>query len=173
LIFLVAIAALWIADAYGGLRLRNVVMTGLALSLIWSISTAYDYWSQEIRAPFSGGRWMAGYIRAHGLESAQIGAGVALLNSPLADLPRTRFWYPERRDLGTYGTWEQLDPRMTDEKAIRITQEHFRGARWYLLSNRAVPVSLRGEFRLLARSPLQWGHLDERYWLYEPVDSEQ
>jgi hypothetical protein len=58
---------------------------------------------------------------------------------------------------------------MTDEKAIRITQEHFQGARWYLLANREVPPSLKGEFRLLARSPLQWGPADERYWLYAPI----
>ncbi len=169
LIFLVAVAALWIADAYGGVRLRNVVMTALALSLVWSISTAYDYWSQEIHTPFSGGRWMAKYIQAHGLESAQIGAGMALLNSPLVDLPRTRFWYPERREWGTFTTWAFVDRSMTDEKAIRITQQHFRGQRWYLLANREIPPSLAGEFKLLARSPRPWGHVDERYWLYEPV----
>ena len=169
LLFLLAIGALWIADAYGGLRLRNIVMTALGLSLLWATVTAYDYWTEEVRFPFSGGRWMAGYIREHGLETAQIGAGMALLNTPLVDLPRTRFWYPERRDWGTYATWGFLDRSMTDEKAIRITQGHFRGQRWYLLSNREVPGALQGEFRLLARSPLQWGHVDERYWLYEPV----
>lgn len=169
LIFLLSIAALWIADAYGGLRLRKVVMTALGVSLLWSAVTAYDYWSEELRFPFSGGRWMAAYLREHGLETAQIGAGMSLLNTPLVDLPRTRFWYPERREWGTYATWAHLDRSMTDEKAIRITRDHFRGQRWYLLSNREVPATLQGEFRLLARSPLQWGHVDERYWLYEPV----
>jgi hypothetical protein len=169
LLFLLAIAALWIADAYGALRLRTVVMTALAVSLVWSVVTAYDYWTEEVRFPFSGGRWMAAYIREHGLETAQLGAGMALLNPPLVDLPRTRIWYPERREWGTYATWAFLDRSMTDEKAIRITRDHFSGQRWYLLSNREVPDPLRGDFRLLARSPLQWGHVDERYWLYEPV----
>lgn len=169
IIFVLALAALWIADAYGAVRFRKFVMTAVAVSLVWSILTAYDYWSEEVRFPFSGGRWMATYIRAHGLETAQIGAGMSLLNTPLVDLPRTRIWYPERRGWGTFATWAFLDRSMTDERAIRITQNHFRGQRWYLLTNRAVPPSMRGEFRLLARSPLPWGHVDERYWLYEPL----
>jgi hypothetical protein len=169
ILFLLSVAALWIAHAYGSLRLRNVVMTGLAVSLAWSALTASGFWIEDVRFPFSGGRWMAGYIRRAGLENAQIGGALSLWNSPLVDLPETRVWYPERRDWGTFATWAYLDRSLTDEKAIRITQDHFRGQRWYLLSNREVPPSLEREFRLRARSPLQWGHRDERYYLYEPV----
>jgi hypothetical protein len=169
ILFLLAVAAIWIAHAYGTLRLQKVVMTGFALSLVWSAMTASGYWLEDIRFPFSGGRWMARYIKGAGLEKALIGGGQSLWNSPLVDLPETRIWFPERRDWGTFATWALHDHGLTEEKAIRLTQDHFRGQRWYLLSNRPVPRSMQGEFELKARSPLQWGHADERYFLYEPV----
>jgi hypothetical protein len=169
ILFLLSVAALWIAHAYGDLRLQRVVMIAFAISLAWSAVTVSRFWLDDLRFPFSGGRWMAGYIRRAGLETAQIGAGQSLWNSPLVDLPKTRIWFPESRDWGTFATWAFHDKTLTEEQAIRRTQDHFRGQRWYLLTNRPVPPSMQAEFELMARSPLQWGPADERYYLYEPV----
>ncbi len=169
ILFLLAVTALWIAHAYGSLRLQKGVMTAFAFSLAWSAVTASGFWLDDLRFPFSGGRWMAAYIQRAGLEQAQFGGGQSLWNSPLVDLPETRIWFPERRDWGTFATWALHDKALTEEQAVRRTQDHFRGQRWYLLTNRPVPRSMQPEFRLMARSPLQWGPADERYYLYEPV----
>jgi hypothetical protein len=170
IVLVLAITALWMADAYGPLRQERLAMAALTVALAMSIVPAYRLWSEETRLLYGGGRLMARYVRANGLTNANFAGGALMWNSWLLDLPPVRLWLAPRGEYGSFWKWEQREGAPNAEEAIRAAQEHYRGQRWFLMLSRPVPKAFAAEFRLrYATPPLEWGQRDERYFLYEAV----
>jgi hypothetical protein len=169
IVLVLAMAAVWMADAYGPLRQERLVMAALAVALALSIVPAYRLWFEELRFPYGGGRLMAAYIRANGLTQANFAGGALMWNSWMVDLPPVKVWLA-RGEYGSFSKWERRDQAWGAEDAIRAAQAHYRGQPWFLMLSRRLPEEFAGEFRLRYATPeLEWGQRDERYYLYEAV----
>ena len=169
IVLMLAITAIWMAEAYGPLRQERLAMAALFVALALSIVPAWRAWRDETRFLYGGGRLMAQYIRANGLTEASFAGGALMWNSWMLDLPPVRVWLA-RGEYGSFSKWERRDQAASAEEAIRAAQAHYRGQKWFLMLSRTLPPELASQFRLrYATPPLEWGQRDERYYLYEAV----
>lgn len=173
-LWIVVLAAIWMADAYAPFRRERLLFAALAVALAWSVLPAWQAWVNETRFAFSGSREVAAFIRERRLDrEAVLVAPMFFWNSPLVYLPGTAVWYPAADRFGTYNTWmrdEALAARVPVESVVAKAERQLRGRRWVLIANRALPKSLEPKFRLRFRTSVPiWRAADERYWIYEPL----
>jgi hypothetical protein len=172
-LLLVALAAVWIADAYGPYRRERLLMAALAVAFAWSIVPAYRAWVAETKYAFSGSREVAAYLRDSGLEKNAILVSHSLFwTSPLVYLPETKIWYPATARFGTFGRWSADDFRsgqLPIETVAARAQAQLQGRRWVLIMHRELPETMRAHYRLLYRTqkPI-WRVTDEKYLIYQP-----
>lgn len=171
ILLLVAVASLWIADAYGPYRRERLVMAALAVALGWSVVPAVRASVTEWRSAYSGSRDAAEAIRKAGRK--EIAAKGAFRHSVAVYLPEHRFWYAATGEYGSYARWDrqwQLSLAMPTVTAVTRAEEHFGNRPWLLLLTEELPPSKKARFRLIYRTnrPV-WGKYEERYWLYEPA----
>jgi hypothetical protein len=173
-LLVVALAAIWIADAYGPYRRERLLMAALAVAFVYSIVPAYRCWVAETKYAFSGSREVATYIRQTGLDEKAILVSHSLFwTSPLVYLPKAKIWYPARAGFGTYGTWERADytyAQVPLESVLTRAHAQLKGRKWVLLVHRELPEKVRPGYRLLYRTkePI-WRMFAEQYLIYEPL----
>ena len=171
ILLVVAVASLWIADAYGPYRRERLVMAALAVALGWSVIPAARAWVEETRWAYSGSREAAEAIRKTGRK--EIAAKVALHHAVAVYLPEHRFWYAATGEYGSYTRWDRQWERsltMPAVTAVTRAEEHFGNRPWLLLLTEELPPSKKARFRLIYRTNRRvWGKYEERYWLYEPA----
>jgi hypothetical protein len=173
-LFLIAIiAAIWIASDAPVANASRVAAILLNLTLIGSAIYAFQNASLDIRFAFSGSKEMAAFID-HRFDDREIAAhNLYASEAVLPYLEGRRFWYIGLSDYGTFLKWDAaqgLGAAMPYELAVDSARRHFRGRRWLLLLDREMPQPERRGFRLIhATSVPVFRHLDERYWLYEPL----
>jgi hypothetical protein len=175
LMTVVALAAVWIADAYGPYRRERLLMAALAVSFAWSIVPAYRCWVAETEYAFSGSREVATYIRKAGLdEQAVLVSHSMFWTSPLVYLPKAKIWYPAKARFGTYGTWERADftdAQMPLDSMLDLAHQQLKGRRWVLVVHRELPETVRADYRLLYRTKAPiWRMFAEQYFVYEPLN---
>jgi hypothetical protein len=160
-------------------RARTVGYAGLTLGLLGGAWVAAPTWRDEIDREFSAARTMARYLEAHGLASRRIVAhqssrAVAVL----PHLPGTKFWYPERRDFGTFMLWDRTyaegqlqyatDAVLRMKETFADWQDPDRGV--LLLLNQELPDAARHGYRLIYRTPgTPFRADDESFSLYAPL----
>jgi hypothetical protein len=169
-VFLVlAVAAMWIAEVYGGLRWRPQALAALAVALAFSVIPTAEAYVAETTEAFSGSREMAEYLRSHGLDHRDIVMREAMRQAVFVYLPDTRLWLGSMATYGSYAGWDyRWQQSVPLETAIARAQGRFGPAGWLLLATEPLPEPIGRQFRLLyeTREPI-WARTDERYRLYE------
>jgi hypothetical protein len=173
LILISILAAIWMASDVPSTNASRVAAILLNLTLIGSAVYAFQNASADIRFAFSGSKDMGAFID-HRFDDREIAAhNLYASEAVLPYLPGRRFWYIGLSDYGTFLKWDAaqgLGAAMPYEIAVDSARRHFRGKRWLLLLDREMPQPERRGFRLIhATSVPVFRHLDERYWLYEPL----
>jgi hypothetical protein len=170
LIFLIAVVSLWISGRPLHRYATFVASALLACSVLAGIVAAV----QDVRAPFSGAKEMAGFIERSGLQSRIIaGHGPAQTAAVLPYFPRKKIWYAGLGEFGSYQKWDrdfERAQRVAYPEAVARSKKQFAGRPWLLLLNVEMPDPEQEGFRLLFRNGERpFAHPDERFWLYEPV----
>jgi hypothetical protein len=171
LLLVIALAAVWIADAYGPYRRERLLMAALAVSLAYSIMPAYQAWIAETRYAFSGSREAAVYLR--GLdEDTVLVSHAPFWNSPLVYLRGRKIWYPAAAEYATHSRWKRSEhelSRISLETALSRAEQQLRGRKWVVVLNRRIAGD---RYRLLfeTKAPL-WRNRDEIYRVYAPAGS--
>ncbi len=173
-LFLIAVvAAIWIAaEVPAGAASRTAALL-LNLTLIGSAVYTVQNSVADVRFAFSGSKEMAEFIDGR-FDDHEIAAhNLYQSEAVLPYLPRRKFWYIGLGEYGTFLQWDAaqgLAASMPYELAVERARRHFKGKRWLLLLNSGMPQPERRGFRLIhATSVPVFRHLDERYWLYEPL----
>lgn len=173
LLFVLVIAAIWIADAYGPYRRERLLMAALAVSLAYSILPAARAWVSETRYAFSGSREVAAFLTESGLASdAVLVSHPMFWTSPLVYLSGTPIWDPAEARFRTYSLWLRRDYELSKiprERILEMAEEQMRGKRWIYITHTEIPESKRANYRLLFRTRVEiWRMWGERYLVYEP-----
>ncbi len=171
-LFLIAVvAAIWIAADVPPNAASRMAALLLNLTLIGSAVYTVQNSLADLRYAFSGSKEMGEFID-HRFDDHDIAAhNLYQSEAVLPYLPGRKFWYIGRGEYGTFLQWDAaqgLAASMPYELAVERARRHFKGRRWLLLLNSAMPQPERHGFRLIhATSMPVFRHLDERYWLYE------
>jgi len=173
-LLVIALVGLWFGARDIDLRYSSAAALLLNGALLLSLCVAARYWIDDTRFAFSGAKEMAGFIRDHHLDSAEIAAhNLTQCEALLPYLPKTRFWYAGLGDYGTYLMWDAAQERaleMPYPVAEESAKRHFAGRDWLLLFNVEIPNAEAHGFRLLyTNRGTIFEKTDERYWLYAPL----
>lgn len=174
LLLIVVIAAIWIAGDVPATRFAASAALLLNLTLLGSAVYSYLNAAMDVRYAFSGSREMAEFID-HRFDGYAIAAhSLYQAEAILPYLPeRRQFWYAGLGEYGSYLQWdEKLGPagHTSYPAAAERARRHFSGQKWLFLTNLRIPNPEHHGYRLIhATSVIVFRHLDERYWLYEPV----
>jgi hypothetical protein len=181
LLLLGVVSCLWIATSHDDRALpplppsgqrQAVMLHVLGFCLLVSLPAGFFMHANERRYDFSGGRKMAEFIRANGLERTPIAAHHSSQSmSVLPYLPGVRFWYA---GIGQYGTYiiHNKSHYLTDgvpgtyERALNNIGRAFPGNE-PLLVLLDTPLEGRvGGFRLLYKVDATVFGSDEKLFLY-------
>lgn len=173
IVTVLAIAALWMARAYGPLRVERMATTVLAVAFAWSIFPAWTAWTSETRWAYSGSRDAAAFLETVTIDTELV-CRTPLSMAALAYLPGRRFWYAGIGDYATYVKWdaEFALQNVSIETRVAQARRQLSGQKWLLIADSELPPSLANRFRLRYRTERQiWVRHDEDYWIYEPLPS--
>ncbi len=173
LILMATLAAVWVAADVPASSMTRAAALLLNLTLIGSAVYSFQNASADVRFAFSGSKEMAEFIDRR-FDDHEIAAhNIYQTQAILPYLPGRKLWYIGRGEYGTYVEWDAahlLASSMPYDLAVERARRHFKGKRWLLLLDRAMPQPERRGFRLIhATSVPVFRNLDERYWLYEPL----
>jgi hypothetical protein len=174
LLLVIALAAIWMADAYGPYRRERLLMAALAVSLAYSVVPAAQAWVAETKYAFSGSKEVAVFLHAERLDrNAVLVAQGMFWTSPLVYLPDAKIWYPAAGRFGTFSRWERRDyelSKVPTSTVLALARQQLRGRRWVLLTHGELPETERKRYRLLFRTkePI-WRMKAEKYRVYEPL----
>lgn len=183
LLFVLGIAALWLAKAAGAAQhpgfertLERSAQICLATVLVIAFIQGIVWSANDLAFPYSTGPRMAAFIRNNGLEKRTIAVFPDEFAAPvLPHLNRsTRFWMVGRQDYGTYMTWDSAwasNSGMKDPAVIARVARQFPNHTCLLLMARRplVDPSAAGYRLLYSSSADYWIEIPEQYFLYEPV----
>ena len=175
-ILVFAIVAIWIGSDSIDAGFAPAAAILLNVSLLFSTVIAVRYWMLDTTESFSGAEEMADFIHDHHLERFEIAAhNLTQCEALLPYLPGKRFWYAGLGSYGTYLMWDSAFERALDvpyPSAERRAIAHFDGRPWLLLFNVEMPDPPAHGFRLLYtnQKPI-FEKTDERFWLYQPIQS--
>jgi len=175
LILLTVIAALWMAHAYEGSTkwmARATILVGL--SLLYCDLVALRYWTLDVNQPFTGAKEMATFIKANHLDRYEIAAHRPPMLEPILPyLPGKRFYYPGLQQDGSFMPWDSYynsSIRMPYGMAAAEARNRF-GRTWLLLVNTRMRDPEKYGFHLIFTNVQPpFAKMDERYWLYAPLD---
>ena len=173
IVTILAIAAVWMARAYGPLRVERLTTTVLAVAFAWSIVPAWTAWTSETRWAYSGSRDAAAFLETVPADTELV-CCTPLPMAALAYLPDRRFWYAGIGGHVTYVKWgdEFWPQNVSIETCVARARRQFSGQKWLLVTHSELPPALAKGFRLRHHSDRRiWVQFDEDSWVYEPLPS--
>lgn len=153
-----------------GKALKLMLLISLSVNVVFGFSNL----KKEYLYSYSGAKEMAGYITSHQLQNNEIACYRSWRATSLAPyLPRTKLWFIDRKEYGTYFSLDSVfykyGDALPEKEVIRRTKEKYKNKALLLLNE---PLSLipdgSYDFKLLYENKIfNWGTNDEKYFLYE------